>query len=76
MTEQIEDGDFVIMVTDGVMEHLHVKDACETMQEIIRGIDTVNPAEFSRDILEQVLLFTGGRVRDDMTVLTAEIWSR
>lgn len=76
VTEQIEDGDFVIMVTDGVMEHLHVKDACETMQEIIRGIDTVNPAEFSRDILEQVLLFTGGRVRDDMTVLTAEIWSR
>lgn len=76
VTEQIEDGDFIVMITDGVMDHLHVKNAGETMQEIIRGIDTTNPAEFSRNVLEQVLLFTGGRVRDDMTVLTAEVWNR
>ena len=43
---------------------------------MIRGIDTNNAAEFSRLVLEQVLLYTGGRVRDDMTVLTAGIWSR
>ena len=76
VTEQIKDGDFIVMITDGVMDHLHVKDAGETMKEIVRGVDTTNPAEFSRNILEQVLLFTGGRVRDDMTVLTAEVWSR
>lgn len=76
VTELIEDGDFIVMITDGVMDHLHVKNAGETMQEIIRDIDTTNPAEFSRNVLEQVLLFTGGRVRDDMTVLTAEVWAR
>ena len=76
VTEQIKDGDFIVMITDGVMDHLHVKDAGETMKEIVRGVDTTNPAEFSRNVLEQVLLFTGGRVRDDMTVLTAEVWSR
>jgi len=76
VTEQLADGDFVIMVTDGVLEHLHVRDAGETICEVIRGIDTNNAAEFSRLVLEQVLLYTGGRVRDDMTVLTAGIWSR
>lgn len=76
VTEQIEDGDFIIMITDGVMDHLHVKNAGEVMREIIHGIDTTNPAEFSRNVLEQVLLFTGGRVRDDMTVLTVEVWNR
>ena len=63
-------------LTDGVMDHLHVKNAGEVMREIIHGIDTTNPAEFSRNVLEQVLLFTGGRVRDDMTVLTVEVWNR
>ena len=76
VSEQLADGDFVIMVTDGVLEHLRVRDAGETMCEVIRGIDTNNAAEFSRLVLEQVLLYTGGRVRDDMTVLTAGIWSR
>ena len=76
VTEQLADGDFVNKVTDGVLEHLHVRDAGETICEVIRGIDTNNAAEFSRLVLEQVLLYTGGRVRDDMTVLTAGIWSR
>lgn len=75
-SEKLDNGDFVVMVTDGVLEHLHVDDAKETVMEIIRNVSTNNPAQFSRDILEQVLLFTGGRVRDDMTVLTAGIWEK
>ncbi len=73
---QLGDGDFVVMVTDGTLDHLYVDDAKETMADIIRGVDTNNPSQFSRQVLEQVLLFTGGRVRDDMTVLTAGIWKR
>lgn len=73
---RLEEGDFVIMVTDGVLEHMYVEDAEETVSEIIRGIDTGNPAQFARQMLEQVLLFTGGRVRDDMTVLAAGLWAR
>lgn len=73
---QLGDGDFVIMVTDGVLEHLYVEDAKETVSDIIRGIHTGNPSQFARQVLEQILLFTGGRVRDDMTVLTAGLWER
>ncbi len=73
---QVEDGDFVVMVTDGVLEHLFADDARETVADIIREIDTNNPGEFARRVLEQVLLFTGGRVRDDMTVLAAGIWEK
>jgi len=73
---QIEDGDFVIMVTDGVLEHLYTENTGETVSDIIRGIDTGNPSRFAREVLEQILLFTGGRVRDDMTVLVAGLWNR
>jgi stage II sporulation protein E len=74
--EKLESGEFVVMVTDGVLEHLPTEHAKETVMEIIRGVETNNPAEFSRAVLDQVLLFTGGRVRDDMTVLTAGIWNK
>ena len=76
VSEQLESGDFIVMVTDGVLEHLHVPDAKETMADIIKNVSTNNPARFSKDILEQILLFTGGQVRDDMTVLTAGIWEK
>ena len=75
-TEELENGDFVVMVTDGVLEHLHVDNPRETVMDIIRMVGTNNPAQFSREVLEQVLLYTGGRVRDDMTVLTAGIWEK
>lgn len=76
ITQKLENSDFVVMVTDGVLEHLHVDNANQAMKEIIRTITTNNPAQFAREILDQVLLFTGGRVRDDMTILTAGIWER
>ena len=76
VTAEVENGDFVIMMTDGALEHLHVADARETMMDIIREIRTNNPGQFSRQILEQVLILTGGEVRDDMTILTAGIWEK
>ncbi|MCC8017220.1 MAG: SpoIIE family protein phosphatase [Lachnospiraceae bacterium] len=67
-------GDFVVMVTDGVLEHLCVDNAGETVAQIIQDVETNNPAQFARQVLEQVLSITGGRVRDAMTVLAAEFW--
>lgn len=72
----IEDGDIVVMMTDGVSDHLHVPDAMEEMKEIILGVETGNPARFARQVLEQVLSRTGGKVRDDMTVLAACVWEK
>lgn len=76
MTKQLEDGDFLVMVTDGVLEYLHVPHPEETMQEIIESIDTNNPGTMAKKILERVLLFTGGKVADDMTVLVSGIWEK
>ncbi len=74
--KQIADGEFLVMVTDGVLEYLHVPHPEETMQEIIESIDTNNPGTLAKKILERVLLFTGGKVADDMTVLVSGIWEK
>ena len=73
---QLKSGDLIVMVTDGVLEYLHVPKPEETMQEIIESIDTDHPGVLAKKILERVLLFTGGKVPDDMTVLTACIWEK
>lgn len=73
---KLEDGDFVVMMTDGVLEYLHVPKPEETMCEIIGSIQTNNPGILAKRIVERVMLFTGGKVQDDMTVLASCIWEK
>ena len=72
---QLEDGDMVIMVTDGVMDALPVGEQDFLMQMIIEGTKMNNPKEFAHHILEQVLACSGEVPLDDMTVLVVGIWS-
>ncbi|MBQ8278859.1 MAG: SpoIIE family protein phosphatase [Roseburia sp.] len=72
----LKNGDFVVMVTDGVLEYLHVPRPEETMCEIIESIDCRHPGVLVKKIMERVLLFTGGRVQDDMTILATCVWEK
>lgn len=75
-SRQLQDGDFVILVTDGVVDYLHVPAPEETLREILETIETNNPGQMAKQVLERILLFTAGKVPDDMTVLVAGIWEK
>ena len=70
----LESGDFIIMVTDGVMDALPVGDQEEKMIEFIRNEESVNPKEFARNILGEVLKCSGEMPLDDMTIMVIGIW--
>ena len=72
----LSDGDFIIMVSDGVLEYLNVPHPEEAMEGIIAGIDTNHPGRFAKQLIEQVMVYTGGKVRDDMTVMVAAVWEK
>lgn len=72
---QLQDGDMVIMVTDGVMDALPVGEQDFLMQMIIEGTQLNNPKELAHHILEQVLECSGQVPMDDMTVVVVGIWS-
>ena len=74
--KQLENGDFLVMVTDGVIEYLHVRNPKETLSDIIAAIQTDNAGVLAEKILEQVLLRTGGHAMDDMTVLVTGLWEK
>ena len=71
---ELEDGDFVIMVTDGVLDALPVGEQDILLETIIQGTSIANPRELAHHILEQVLAWTGKEPADDMTVVAVGIW--
>lgn len=71
----LEDGDFVVMITDGVLDALPVGEQDLLMETIIGGTTGGNPKELAHHILEQVLNWTGEEPMDDMTVLAVGIWN-
>lgn len=72
---QLENGDMVIMITDGIMDALPVGEQDFLMQMIVEGTQIQNPREIAHHILEQVLECSGQVPLDDMTVLVISIWS-
>lgn len=71
---QLADGDFVIMVTDGIMDALPVGEQDIVLETIIQGTVMNNPKEMAHHILEQVLNWNDAPPMDDMTVLVVGIW--
>ena len=74
--KRLADGDFLVMVTDGVIEYLHVENPKETLASIIASVQTDNAGVLAETILEQVLAYMGGHAVDDMTVLVTGIWEK
>lgn len=70
------DGDFLVMVSDGVIEYLQVEKPEEVLTAIIEDATTDNSGAMARGILDKVLSYTGGYAMDDMTVLVAGIWEK
>lgn len=71
-----ESGDFLVMVTDGVLEYFNIQNSQELFREMIGKIQTDNAGVLARMLLEQVLQYTGGNARDDMTILVTGIWEK
>ena len=63
-------------VTDGVLEYLHVKDRQGKLMDIIAGVKSDNAGVMAQEILDRVLLNTGGYAMDDMTVVAIGIWEK
>lgn len=75
--EYLEDGDIVIMMSDGVLDsNKDVHNQEDWMKDIIVNIDSENPAIISDRILEEAKNISRNYSTDDMTVMATKIWRR
>ena len=69
----VTDGDFIIMVSDGLTDLGYSTDALENL---IKAQDSSNPMEIANNILAGALKNCGYNPQDDMTVLVLGIWKK
>ena len=74
-SRELGEGDYVIMVTDGVMDALPVGEQEFLMKMMIEGNQKNNPKEIAEHLLGQVLECSGEIPMDDMTILVVGLWS-
>lgn len=73
--EYLEDGDIIIMMSDGILEANEDIDGGEKwMKDLIMNIDSLNPKTIAETILSQAENISNGKIKDDMTVLVTKVW--
>ncbi len=71
---QLQDGDYIIMLSDGVLDALEQGIGEEIFPELLGKISHTNPGEIAGQILNYCLHQSKGKIRDDMTVLVIGMW--
>lgn len=73
--EYLEDGDIIIMMSDGVLEaNRNIENVEQWMKDIINNINSINPKVIADTILEVAKKISKDQIRDDMTVLVTKVW--
>lgn len=71
---KLMDGDYIIMVSDGVLDGISQNLGEDTMAEVISRMEYLNPSEIANSLLNYILHITKGKVRDDMTIIVIGLW--
>lgn len=75
-TRQLEDGDMVIMVSDGIIDAFPGEDKEFYIENILQNIMSNNPSDIANGVLMHALARNAEEASDDMSVLVAGIWKK
>lgn len=71
---QLEPDDVVVMMTDGILDAIPERgDKEEWIARMLRRVDTTEPKQLLRMLIDRAKQATGGVIQDDMTVIVARI---
>lgn len=73
--QQLEDGDFIIMLSDGLLDaNPFVEDKEQWIMEQLESIHSKNPQKIAEILLERVKKESKYGLTDDTTILVTKIW--
>ncbi|MCL2817302.1 MAG: SpoIIE family protein phosphatase, partial [Clostridiales bacterium] len=72
ISDRIFPGDMIIMASDGLLDAENQNDA-EWLCKFLEQINASTPQEVAEFLLAKVISMTGGRLKDDITVLVAQM---
>ena len=71
---RLDEGDYVIMLTDGILESLISVGREERLTEYISRLSVKNPRDMAQRILQYCISLCKGNIQDDMSVLVFGMW--
>ncbi len=74
ISRELIDNDYIIMMTDGVLDALQESGYEEAMIHYLEGMREQHPEEMARNLLQFVLHCSQGRIADDMTILVLGVF--
>ena len=76
INKKIKSGDIIITLSDGILE-IDKNQSGNTgwLVNYLRGCKTTNPKEMVHEILEKAKELSGGKSKDDMTVVASKVYS-
>lgn len=75
-SKKLYDGDYIIMVSDGILEVFPGENKENEFTNFLMDIKIKNPKEIADYILDYACKLSKDDVRDDMTVLVSGIWKK
>ena len=72
--KQLLDGDYIFLFSDGILDSFSGEEGEEFLKQIIEQIPYQRPTEMASHIMKHAITLSGGKIRDDMTVLVMGIW--
>lgn len=73
---KLYDGDYVVMVSDGVLASIPEEEQVAVMEHILQGMELLNPKDMANSLMEKMLRECNCNPEDDMTVLVFGIWKK
>lgn len=74
--EKLYDGDYVIMISDGVMDAIIDEHPEQILADMILRMPKQNPAKMAEYVIKEIEQDYGCYFQDDVTVLVCGIWNK
>lgn len=74
--KRIINGDFIIMVSDGVVDYDNENAGnFQWIVEFLKKLDCTDPKEMCQKIIDKAKELSGGKIKDDMTAIVEKVYS-
>lgn len=74
--KKLKSGDIIVMISDGILDYENESAGkTEWLIEFLKSSTNTNPKELCQNIIDKAKELSGGKVKDDMTVIVQKVYN-
>lgn len=76
INKRVDNGDIIVMLSDGVLDYDNSSiGKVDWIVDYLKNTNLTNPKEISNEIIVKAKQLSGGKVKDDMTIVVEKVYS-